>query len=91
VSLLALPSIIRNLTRVRRYPYLIFCLVSVIGFMVGFSAIFNLGILARQRVQVLPLLLAILIVMGRGLIPDEPASPDDEAAAPSDSAQANLS
>jgi hypothetical protein len=85
VSLLALPSIIRNLTRVRRHPYLILCLVSVIGFMVGFSAIFNLGILARQRVQVLPLLLAILIVMGKGPIPDEREDSNDSSAVPSDS------
>jgi hypothetical protein len=91
VSLLALPSIIRNLIRVRRHPYLIFCLVSVVGFMVGFSAIFNLGILARQRVQVLPLLLAILIVMGKGPIPDGPADSDDSSAVPSGSTPVGLS
>jgi len=70
-SFLALPWILRNLGRVRRHPYLIFCLVSVIGFVIGFSAIFNLGILARQRIQVLPFLLAIIVVMGKGPIPDQ--------------------
>lgn len=75
VSLLALPWIVRNFTRVRRHPYLIFCLVAVSGFVIGFSAVFNLGILARQRIQVLPFLLAILIVMGKGAIPDEDAVP----------------
>jgi len=79
VSLLALPSIIRNLARVRRHPYLIFCLVSVVGFIVAFSAVFNLGILARQRIQVLPFLLAILIAMGKGRIPDDPDAQDDSS------------
>ncbi len=79
VSLLALPWIVRNLARVRRYPYLIFCLVAVSVYVVGFSAIFNLGILARQRIQVLPFLLAIIIVMGKGRIPDAPGEPDDGA------------
>ena len=77
VSLLALPWIIRNLTRVRRHPYLIFCLVAVSGFVVGFSAIFNLGILARQRIQVLPFLLAILIVMGKGPIAGKAEEPEN--------------
>ena len=77
VSLLALPWIIRNLTRVRRHPYLIFCLVAVSGFVVGFSAIFNLGILARQRIQVLPFLLASLIVMGKGPIADKAEEPEN--------------
>lgn len=66
LSLLALPSIVRNLRNVRRYPYMVFCMASVAGFVVAFSAIFNLGILARQRSQVLPLVLAILIAMGTG-------------------------
>ena len=77
VSLLALPSIIRNLIRVRRHPYLIFCLVTVLGFIIAFSAVFNLGILARQRIQVLPFLLAILIVMGKGRIPEDSGGQDD--------------
>jgi len=79
VSLLALPSIVRNLTKVRRHPYLIFCLVSVVGFIVAFSAVFNLGILARQRVQVLPFLLVVLIAMGKGTIPDHEDAHEPEA------------
>jgi hypothetical protein len=30
------------------------------GFIIGFSAILNLGLLARQRVQVLPMLFALI-------------------------------
>jgi hypothetical protein len=71
ISLLALPWIVRNIVRVRRHPYLVFCLVTVTGFVIGFSAVFNLGILARQRVQALPFLLAVLIAMGRGPIPED--------------------
>ncbi len=79
LSLLALPSILRNLRRVRRYPYLIFSLVVVAGFVVAFSAVFNLGILARQRIQALPFALAILVVMGKGPIPgDEPDEADPD-------------
>ena len=36
----------------------------VIGFVIVFSAIFNLGILARQRTQALPFLLALIVGMG---------------------------
>ena len=33
------------------------------GFIVAFSAINNLGILARQRVQLLPMFLALLVAL----------------------------
>lgn len=68
ISLLAFPSVVRNIPRMRRHPYLIFCFVVVFGFVIGFSAVFNLGILARQRVQALPFLLAILVTMGKGAL-----------------------
>jgi hypothetical protein len=47
----------------------------VIGFVIGFSAVFNLGILARQRIQALPFLLAIIVTMGKGPIPDRTDDP----------------
>ena len=34
------------------------------GFVIAFSTIFNLGILSRQRAQVLPFLLAVVVAMG---------------------------
>ncbi len=46
VSVLALPWMIRNIVRMRRYPYLIFSMAIVLGYIVAFSAVFNLGILA---------------------------------------------
>ncbi|MFZ4518098.1 MAG: hypothetical protein ACOYOP_06900 [Microthrixaceae bacterium] len=43
-----------------RRPFLVFCLVYVLAFAIGFSFIANFGILARQRVQVLPIVLVFL-------------------------------
>jgi hypothetical protein len=85
LSIFALPWIVRNLTRVRRHPYLIFCLVAVVGFVVAFSAIFNLGLLARQRIQALPFLLAVIVVMGKGAIAEDEPEPDREPAVKSPS------
>ena len=42
-----------------RYPYIAFCLGYMLVFIVAFSNIGNAGILARQRVQVLPMTLTI--------------------------------
>jgi hypothetical protein len=66
-----LPRIIFNLGRLRQYPYLLFAGVYSLGFAVAFSSIFNLGILARQRVQVLPLLLVLLIGAGSKHLTDD--------------------
>lgn len=41
-------------------PYLVYCLAFTITFVVAFSYIANFGILARQRTQMLPLMLTIL-------------------------------
>ncbi len=41
-------------------PFLLFCSTYVVAFSVGFSFIANFGILARQRVQVLPAVLALV-------------------------------
>jgi hypothetical protein len=46
--------------RLRRQPYLIFCLVYVLIFVFAFSNFSNFGILTRQRVQVLPFVLVFL-------------------------------
>jgi hypothetical protein len=42
---------------VRRQPYVLFALMFTVLFIVAFSSIANFGILARERVQVLPLFL----------------------------------
>ncbi len=67
----------------RRFPYVAFAVVFVGVFIWAFSAFSNFGILARQRVQVLPFLLVLLSLPPRprgGFPPDEPAEP--AAAAP---------
>jgi hypothetical protein len=58
------PHMWRNVRRIRGMPYVLFAALYTAGFVVAFSAIFNLGILARQRVQVLPLLLVVLVGLG---------------------------
>lgn len=45
-----------------RRPFLVFCSSYVLLFAVGFSYIANFGILTRQRVQALPILLMILAI-----------------------------
>jgi hypothetical protein len=74
-----LPQIVRNLVRIRFNPYMLFVTMYTAGFIVAFSAIFNLGILARQRVQVLPFLFAALVGLGWGHIqrPGEEDAPDE--------------
>lgn len=54
----------------RRRPYLLFGVLYTIGFSFAFSTIGNLGILARQRAQVLPFLLLLVVVPKPG---EEPA------------------
>ena len=78
-----LPTIARNIARVRFHPYMLFVVLYIAGFVVAFSAVFNLGILARQRVQVLPFLLAALVGLGWGHInrPGERESQDKVLAA----------
>ena len=58
------PRMVRNARLLRRKPYLMFSLLFVVGFIVLFSTVLNLGILARQRTQMLPLLLALIVGLG---------------------------
>lgn len=58
-----LPTMVRNRSLVRRNPLLLLSFFYTGGFIIAFSAVLNLGIMARQRVQVLPFLLAFLVVM----------------------------
>ncbi|MEX1270948.1 MAG: hypothetical protein WEB55_00695, partial [Acidimicrobiia bacterium] len=56
-----LPRMVRHFGRLRRYPYLLMALLFTGGFVIAFSSLFNLGILARQRTQTLPFLLAVIV------------------------------
>ncbi len=59
-----LPAMIRNWRQWRRNGYLVFCTLYVLGFAVAFSVVRNLGIIARQRGQVLAFFLAVVIGLG---------------------------
>lgn len=80
ILLWRVPVMIRRVSKIRGSPYLAYALSYTLLFIVAFSAILNLGILARQRSQVYPLLLAVLVGLGweevksRASIP-EPATP----------------
>jgi len=74
-----LPTIWRNKRLLRERAYVLLCFLYTGGFIIGFSAILNLGILARQRVQVLPFFLAALVALAW---PESEDEPDDEADEP---------
>lgn len=63
ITALAFPRILSNLWAGRRHQYVAMALAYTFGFVIAFSSFFNLGIIARQRVQVFPLLLAWLIAL----------------------------
>lgn len=59
-----LPMIWRNRRMVRPNPMLFLSFFYTGGFVIAFSSILNLGILARQRVQVLPYFLVLIVALG---------------------------
>jgi hypothetical protein len=64
LSIWTLPTMWANRRIVRRTPYMIYSMAFTVAFIIAFSSIFNLGIIARQRSQVIPLLLVVLIGLG---------------------------
>ena len=54
----------RAIRHLRRWPYVAFILVYAAGFVVAFASIANFGILARERVQLLPFFLVLLAMPG---------------------------
>jgi hypothetical protein len=67
----------KGLRSLRRKPYMIFALVFTIGFVIGFSSFNNFGLLARERSQVVPFFIALLVGLDTAAIRDEGTSPDD--------------
>jgi hypothetical protein len=59
-----LPAMIRNWREWRKNAYLVFCTIYTVAFAVAFSVVRNLGIIARQRGQVLAFFLAVVIGLG---------------------------
>ncbi len=79
LALWRLPRLLKNLPRIRNSPMLMYALVYVFGFVIAFSVVLNLGIVARQRSQVIQFLVALLVGAGFDEIPRaEPAAPPDE-------------
>jgi len=89
LSVWKLPAMVRNWREWRNNAYLVFCTLYTLAFAVAFSVVRNLGIIARQRGQVLAFFLAVVIGLGwnetkkvtRGRIPigtmlPEPAEPE---------------
>ncbi len=66
ILLWKLPAMFRRGLRIRRDPYTLFCLFFTIGFVIAFSSFLNLGLMARERSQVLPFMLALLVALGFG-------------------------
>lgn len=80
------PRIISNLRYIRSQPYVLMCLVMTIGFIIMFSSFLNLGLLARQRSQILPFFAVVIIQLGFSkfkkdtpppLVPMNPTAPID--------------
>lgn len=67
----------KNGWHIRRDPYLVFSLVFTIGFVSAFSAFNNFGLLARQRSQVMPFFMALLIALGWSTVTGKNESDDD--------------
>lgn len=79
LTLWRLPAIIRNLGKWRSNPYLVFCTFYTLGFAVAFSVVRNLGIIARQRGQVVAFFLCIVVALGW---PEPKADNNERSAAP---------
>lgn len=76
-----LPRMIRNAGLLRRRAYLMYSLLFVVGFIVVFSPVLNLGILARQRTQMLPMLLALVVGLGWAPRTEQKPAPETTAQA----------
>lgn len=72
---------VRYARHIRHTPYILFALVFTIGFVIAFSAFNNFGLLARQRSQVIPYFMAVLITFGW---PRRNASQEDRKPKPVD-------
>ena len=66
VAVWRLPTLARNFFKLRHKPVLLMSAAYTFGFIIVFSPFLNLGILARQRSQLMPFLIAWLIGAGWG-------------------------
>ena len=80
LGLASVPRLARLPRTALRTPYVAFAFVYSAGFIVAFANVGNFGILTRQRSQLLPFLLVLLVVAGKKrrkvpLAPDETPEP----------------
>lgn len=66
IVLWKLPAMLRRGLRIRRDPYTLYALFYTIGFIIAFSSFLNLGLMARERSQVMPFLMVMLVALGFG-------------------------
>ena len=59
-----LPYVWKNVRSMRRHPYLLMAGLFTMGFVVMFSPVLNLGILARQRTQAFGFFLVVVVGLG---------------------------
>ena len=78
IVLWRLPWILKNTLHLRKDPYVLMSLMMVFGFVIMFSAFLNLGLLARQRSQILPFLAVVVIQLGWNSPSDGAAQGSDE-------------
>ena len=76
VLVLKLPAIVRRGFSMRKDPYTLFAFVYTIGFIIAFSAFNNLGLMARERSQVAPFFLLLVVVLGWGPPPEPEEEPE---------------
>jgi hypothetical protein len=62
LALIRFGSLVEGVRRLRRQPYIALTFAYVGLFIVAFSGVANFGLLARQRVQLLPLFLVLLAI-----------------------------
>jgi hypothetical protein len=72
LTLWTAPRWLPTLRKARSEPYLLFCIAYTMGFVIAWSWILNLGILARQRSLVIPFLLVIFAYGWYDKSTDEP-------------------
>jgi hypothetical protein len=71
--------VIAALKSVRRQPYVVFCVVYVLLFIIAFSSFANFGLLARERVQLYPLFLVLFAIPAPAVERVERLRADDAA------------
>lgn len=72
-----LPAMLKRGWHIRRDPYLLFSLIFTILFIIAFSSFLNLGLMARERSQVMPFVLALIVGLGFGPPKHEEDDPAD--------------